>query len=432
MSASGTPSGDPISDRATPCPVSAPPSDAPEVIELSPDQERNRPVQAEPIQAVQAVPAAHHTYAPAAQRFIAPLQPLPRGRPPKPKALQIIIPPHVWQQNSPTASSRNPPLASAAPIVQQPPDRKPPPEPSYLRGGYLLGGFNPSRYSGVSAAHPKFNADGRLVLLHGPNSLQAWTQQTHHIARALSCFDELTRRFASFPPASSVQLFICETRFATAFRVLEASVSGQVWAYMRVLGLSSIPPNGEGLMSPTPADCYEYAILAATNIFVPGTLEQPTGERKRMVQEILTAQVSDYPSERVYKKGITWLRMACDNLIRHGDFELAQSLYEPLPDWAPRPPDCEEPGAPAANPGDAEYPEQSVDIGEAQNPSISAKNTEVANGLASYDASSTPSVSQPLKLVPEGQKSTKRKRARKDEGLQPAKASETLMAPDRR
>ncbi|KAJ4413663.1 hypothetical protein N0V82_008392 [Gnomoniopsis sp. IMI 355080] len=250
-----------------------------------------------------------------------------------------------------------------------------------------------------------------------PEPAYAWVQQISYIARSLSCFDELTKRFTSFPQPSTVQLFICETRFATAFRVLEGSISGPVWAYMRVLGFSSIPEAGEGLMSPTPADCFDYAKFAASRMAVPGTPEQPAEERKRMVREVLTAQATSYPSERVYKKGIQWLRLACDSLIKQGDFELAESLYDPLPDWAPRPPGYLEPTIPTNG---ADSPTEQV--GRETISAAEAAHMSLLNGATNTHSRA----SNPPKLVPEGHKPSKRKRAKKDVG---PKSSRPSMPP---
>lgn len=250
-----------------------------------------------------------------------------------------------------------------------------------------------------------------MIVLTNASNLQAWVQQISYIARSLSCFDELTKRFTTFPQPSTVQLFICETRFATAFRVLEGSISGPVWAYMRVLGFSSIAEAGEGLMSPTPADCFEYAKFAASRMAVPGTPEQPAEERRRMVREVLTAQATSYPSERVYKKGIQWLRLACDNLIKQGDYQLAESLYDPLPDWAPRPPGYVEPAIPT-NGGNSLM--EHVD-----NCSLSA--AEAAHMQVLNGATNAPLISNPPKLVPEEHKPSKRKRAKKDAGQKPSR-----------
>lgn len=246
------------------------------------------------------------------------------------------------------------------------------------------------------------------MLLTNASNLEAWVQQISYIARSLSCFDELTKRFATFPQPGTVQLFICETRFATAFRVLEGAISGPVWAYMRVLGFSSIQEAGEGLISPTPADCFEFAKLAASRMAIPGTPEQPFDERKCMVREILTAQATDYPGERVYKKGVQWLRLACDSLIKQGDYELAESLYDPLPDWAPKPPDCLEPTATADGENDPIHQD-----GNSVTPAVQVARSPPLNG-----ASTTKLPSYPPKLIPEQLKSNKRKRSKKDVGLE--------------
>lgn len=180
---------------------------------------------------------------------LGPLQPLPRGRPPRPK--QSGSPPESWR---PDNSQEWEQYANAAPDAQQqapeqqrhqqhpqqqqhqeqqqqPQSKKPKKsslDPAYTRGGHLLGGYNAARYPGISTTHASFSKEGKVLHLTGPNSIQAWAEQVTYIARALSCFDELTKRFISFPNPCSVQLFICETRHATAFRVLEASISGPV------------------------------------------------------------------------------------------------------------------------------------------------------------------------------------------------------------
>ncbi|CAN8095667.1 unnamed protein product [Discula destructiva] len=419
MSAPGTPLGDPVSGRATPLAAPSPPGK----VSMSSTGPSPASFSTQPVPQSPSV----STSGPPAVRPLVSLQPLPQGQPCKPKT-GSSPPAALWQHDPPQLDSWTAP-ASAAPVVQLPPQslpsqyRKPAPEAAYLRGGHLIGGFNPSRYPGVSIAQPKFNPDGRVLLLYGADSLQGWVQQISYIARSLSCFDELTQRFTSFPPPCTVELFICETRFATAFRVLEASISGQVWAYMRVLGYSSIPVAGEGIMSPTPADCFEYAKMAASKLTVPGTTEQPAEERKRMVHEILTAQASDYPGERVFKKGIQWLRLACDNLIRQGDYELAHSLYDPLPDWAPRTQGYGESGTYTAMNGEVATYEQSGGHHETRLADSAATSTEANHSPTSHGISAKPAVPNPPKLVPDGIKPGKRKRAKKDVGSQPGKLS---------
>ncbi|KAJ4388598.1 hypothetical protein N0V93_006056 [Gnomoniopsis smithogilvyi] len=400
MSTPNTPSGNPISACATP--IAAPASNT--SVSSIPPSPASQPIQS-PESALESQPAP---------TFASVLQPLPRGRPPKPKPDPPPPTAHwehvgsapeqdVWASSASVEPTVHVPLPQSHLQLQH---GRSPPEPAYLRGGHLLGGYNTARYAGNPTAHPKFNAGGRVIILTNASNLQAWVEQISYIARSLSCFDELTKRFTSFPQPGTVQLFICETRFATAFRVLEGSISGPVWAYMRVLGLSSIAEAGEGLMSPTPADCFEYAKLAASRMAVPGTPEQPAEERKRMVREILTAQAAEYPGERVYKKGIQWLRLACDSLIKQGDYELAESLYDPLPEWAPRPPGYVEPTIPANGEENLLEPRENCSVSTA----------EAAHSPDPHGTASIPTLPNPPKLVPEGHKPGKRKRAKKDEG----------------
>lgn len=285
---------------------------------------------------------------------------------------------------------------------------------------------------GVSHANPHFDADGKFFYLTGPNNIGSWIQEITCVARALSCFDEMTKRFVGFPPPNTVQLFICETRFATAWRILEGTIPGQVWAYMRVLGYSSIPANPENpLMSPTPADCFEFAQRAASRMLVPGTPEQPQEERKRMVVEILMAQSTEYPSERSYKKGIKWLRLACDSLIKQGDYALAVSLYDPVPDWAPKPADWEDP-APEETDADGAGSAASPEDNEEQQPvvpsvSASASPVEQAVEAPLPPASANSGTPSPAVPAPNSQqaKPKKRKRPQKDDGAKAAQAKKT-------
>lgn len=412
-STSNTPSETPPSGCATP-PITAP---APNNLASTSFSPLNLPLQSlHPAHPADSAIHQHQSHPPQQVATLAQLlQPLPRGQDPKAKPNHPPPTAH-WERGTQDQDTWEEP-ASAAPIVHTPDPQtqlqiqygRPPPEPAYLRGGHLLGGYNTARYAGHPTAHPKFNAGGRLMLLTNASNLQAWVQQISYIARSLSCFDELTKRFTSFPQSGTVQLFICETRFTTAFRVLEGSISGPVWAYMRVLGFSSIPEAGESLMSPTPADCFEFAKLAASRMAIPGTPEQPLEERKCMVREILTAQATDYPGERVYKKGVQWLRLACDSLIKQGDYELAESLYEPLPDWAPKPPGYVEPTAIAEGKGSP-----TDQNGSCATPDVQFVHSPLLNG-----ASNAKVAPYPPKLVPEQLKSSKRKRAKKDTGLEP-------------
>lgn len=215
--------------------------------------------------AVQPLPSQQDQFTPSEQSrpsqqpatSLVPLQPLPRGRPPQPK------------DSGPPPGSRRPDdsqewenYANAAPNTQQQAQeqeqqqqrqqqqqshsrkfKKSSLEPAYTRGGHLLGGYNAARYPGISNTHANFSRAGKVLHLTGPNNIHAWTEQVTYIATVLSCFDELTKRFTSFPNPCSVQLFICETRHATAFRVLEASISGPVVSpYSSTTLFCSIPP----------------------------------------------------------------------------------------------------------------------------------------------------------------------------------------------
>ncbi|ROV87694.1 hypothetical protein VMCG_10567 [Cytospora schulzeri] len=190
-------------------------------------------------------------------------------------------------------------------------------------------------------------------------------------------------------------------------------------------------------MSPQPADCYEYAKRAAMRMTIPGTSEQPAEERKRMVEEVLMAQSTDYPSERAYKKGINWLRLACDSLIKQGDYDLAASLYEPIPEWAPKPPgydDATTPAAPAAPAVPVAESDPSGSRGQSENqetPDASvaedsdASTEEVENAGDSNEPAgsattghSTPPAPAQITDNPSGKK---RKRTQQDEGSEAAR-----------
>lgn len=291
-----------------------------------------------------------------------------------------------------------------------------------------MGGYNPARYMGVSNAYPQFDPNGKFFYLTGPSNIRPWISEITYMARALSCFDELTNRFTGFPPPNTIQLFICETRFATAWRVLEGTIAGQVWAYMRVLGYSSIPANPDNpLMSPSPVDCFEFAQRAASRMLVPGTPEQPQDERKRMVDEIVTAQAADYPSERSYKKGIKWLRLACDNLIKQGDHDLAVLLYDPIPEWAPKRAVSQSPAleTDANRTGSATSPEGSQEYPVSSVPALASPVEPIIEvSPAAAHATPSPAVQEP---APVQTTAKKRKRSQKDEGPRSTQAAKTQV-----
>ncbi|KUI56792.1 hypothetical protein VP1G_04056 [Cytospora mali] len=430
MSNPSTPSNGPSTAVSPPAATIATTVEAVEAVATTIQHSPPAPFASQNITWHQQPPPPSASAQPSPARILGPLQPLPRGRPPRPKP---AAPPGHWQASSPASqpSYNVSPVSQPQPQLPQPlpPRKQTPLEPSYTRGGHLIGGFNPARYAGVSFAHPKFSPEGKLLLLTGANALNPWVSQITYVARNLSCYEELTKRFTAYPKASTVKLFICETRFATAWRVLEGSISGQVWAYMRVLGYSSIKGDGDGLMSPQPADCYEYAKKAAARMLIPGTPEQPPEERKRMVEEVLMAQSTDYPSERAYKKGINWLRLACDSLIKQGDYDLAVSLYEPIPEWAPKPPgydDSTTPSAPAIErdplgPRGQSESRVTPDASGAEDSDTSTE--EVATGGNQNESARSTTTGRstppPPKLIPDKPSAKKRKRTQ-DEGSETA------------
>lgn len=439
MSTSSTPFDGHSTAASSPAVTTAPTIDAVAAVGVSPPAPRPSPTAPQSVTYLQPQVLDQPQPQPQHPRVLGPLQPLPRGRPPRQRA---AAPPglcHTSSTASPPYFFNGSPDGSPVSQMQEPfpqfqqSKQQAPPEPSYTRGGHLIGGFNPARYAGVSSPYPRFSPQGKLLILTGANSLRSWVSQVEYVARHLNCYQELTKKFNAYPKPSTVQLFICETRYATAWRVLEGSIAGPVWAYMRVLGYSSIEGTGEELMSPQPADCFEYAKRAASRILVPGTPDQPLEERKRMVDEVLMAQSTDYPSERCYKKGIKWLRLACDNLIKQGDYDLAVSLYEPIPEWAPKPPGYNEtttPVAPAAESDSSSHRRQSQSQGtpDASVAEDSGKSTEeVANSESVVDpagsagpATTGHSTSPLPKLIADTPSAKKRKRMPEDEGSETA------------
>lgn len=252
-----------------------------------------------------------HPFCPSAP--LPPLQPLPRGRPKKSKP------------EPPAKRYKGPvPPQTTEPIQE------------HFHTGMLTrqSGGQMAAFTGRNSVNPVFSSDGRLIVLTGALNIQGWTQQTLHMAQQLSCHEALTQRPTAFPAPSTVDHFVCEARRTAAWQILKGTISGAVWAYMRVLGFSS-PFHSPAA---TASDGYHYARLAASRMLIPGSGEQPFEERMRMAREVLAAEAADYPNDRAFKKGIKWLRDACDNHIRQGDYAVAEALYYPVPDWAPKPP----------------------------------------------------------------------------------------------
>jgi len=131
-----------------------------------------------------------------------------------------------------------------------------------------------------------------------------WLQQSEAIARATNCYAELTTEFAGIPPPRTVEAFICEARFSTTWRILHGTISGPTWAYMRVLGFA---PFGSP-DPPMPASAYRFAEMAARRMNIPGTAEQPPGEKDAMVLQATQSTKHHYPSEKHFNTGIRWLR----------------------------------------------------------------------------------------------------------------------------
>ncbi|KAK0635362.1 hypothetical protein B0T17DRAFT_39117 [Bombardia bombarda] len=184
----------------------------------------------------------------------------------------------------------------------------------------------------------KFSYDMKIITLTSIVHLETWTQQVEAMARACGCFRELTTRFGNFPRPGTVEAFICQTRFMASWRILAESISGHVWAYMRVLGFSLIPvfKGADGVLwQPAPVDVFYYAREAGARLLMPGSREQSRLEVRRMVEELRTGRPDDYPSERHHKKGHKWLKSILDNLIRNGDGAVCEALYDVKPDWAP-------------------------------------------------------------------------------------------------
>jgi hypothetical protein len=172
-----------------------------------------------------------------------------------------------------------------------------------------------------------FSFEGKLIFLTGINNVDQWIQQTESMARATHCYAELTNKFNAFPSPGTVAYFICQARFATAWRIIHETVTGPVWAYMRVLGYSDVAlGNGDGMLPPCPSDAFYFAKLAGQRMLIPGTPEQPREEKIRMAVEVRAAQPLLYPSEKHFKRGIKWLTDIVENCVRQGDEDVTAAL----------------------------------------------------------------------------------------------------------
>ncbi|KAK1836244.1 hypothetical protein QBC39DRAFT_430358 [Podospora conica] len=181
----------------------------------------------------------------------------------------------------------------------------------------------------------------RLVRLTTHGQLPLWRTQTDTIAVALGCHRELTTRLGVFPAPGTASAFVLESRFLQAWLVLSETVSGGVWAYMRVLGLSRIPvfrsAEGGRVWQPGPVDGYYFAKEAGARLDgAGGPREGVTREEvRRMVEELRAGTAEGYPSGQHFLEGRRWLKGYLDGLIRAGDRQVCESLYERKPGFAP-------------------------------------------------------------------------------------------------
>lgn len=226
----------------------------------------------------------------------------------------------------------------------------------------------------------RFRYDAEKLLLAGPDTLDPWLAQTEAIATATNCYAELTQQFnvATFPPDGTVMALICSARFNTAWRILEETISGPVWAMMRVYNLQ-----GHYKSHLLPYDLYNFARWAAGRMHMAGTEEQPQDERMAMITEQSIANPNFYPSAKCYTDGCTWLNDKLHELIRLGDWRVAAAMYDPLPDWAPRPPPGVEStqGSPSTEPQNLGQPQQEH---EQQPPQPQQQAHQHSNGKVEY------------------------------------------------
>ncbi len=170
----------------------------------------------------------------------------------------------------------------------------------------------------------------QALSLIGAENIDAWIQQTEAMARATHCLAELTaapeearpaETAGPAGPAQTIGDFVSELHSRTASTILCRTVSGPVWAYMRVLGYGPA-----GTATPTPGTIYHFAKLAAGRMGIPGTPQQPAVEREAMIRELFMPP-SGYPSMEHYMSGIEWLKGILEKYIREGDERLAMMYY---------------------------------------------------------------------------------------------------------
>ena len=192
--------------------------------------------------------------------------------------------------------------------------------------------------SNIVGDRAKFSWGMKVITLTNTSTLQIWTDQIESIARESGCLKELTTRFTMFPSTGTVDALVCKARFSSCWTVLRETISGPVWAYMRVLGYRKIPvfkgPDGFQ-WQPTPADCFYFAREACKRMDTPGTPAQGRQEVMMMVEEAQTATPAEYNNQRQFTKGKDWLLAILNKIVRDGDREVCEALYETKPPWAP-------------------------------------------------------------------------------------------------
>ncbi|KAK3501361.1 hypothetical protein B0T13DRAFT_487503 [Neurospora crassa] len=261
--------------------------------------------------------------------------PLPQedGEQPKvtPKQMPILIPPTQTGGTSPPQHPDDiyrmpplPPYLSVQPRICEPADN-------------YRGWTTPLEFSYKMNVHP--------LTFYG--SFDIWFEQVQKMAEASNCSIELNTRIGKFPDPGTVEAFICQMRFLSCWRILHGTISGAYWAYMRVLGYSRIPvftgapDGGSGEQSggcqwqPQPSDCVYFALEVKKRVTVPNSEQQPRYQTMRMVEEVRSAKVTDYPSVQQYKEGMAWLKEVLNGMILKGDRQVCESMYDRKPDWAP-------------------------------------------------------------------------------------------------
>ncbi len=166
-----------------------------------------------------------------------------------------------------------------------------------------------------------FDFSRQIVCLDGPETLDPWKVQTEAIAREMACLSELTDDPPVLPPQQSVAGFVCEGRSRTASAILYGTISGAVWAYMRVLGFAQ-----HTAMDPKPSVIYRSAQMAAGDMARPGTWAQPFSERMAMVGTLASVTEEGFPSREHFATGRQWLTAAIENCVRFGDQHVAQAM----------------------------------------------------------------------------------------------------------